>query len=222
MGGIVESGPYIEAGLYRESYSIAGSARYTQLTGENVQDNTFAGLRGAADWKFWSKYDMRAFIGVTMNLWRYERNLQEYTFGHGGYYSPETYLNIAIPVELQGARRDWSYRIRASLSYSQSDIARAAFYPTDPELQAAAATSPLPSGFDAPYYDSVDGGGTSLSAYAAVERQITRRIVIGAKLDIDRADFYEPTTFMLYVRHIFGPSATPTVIPPRPVRPYGE
>lgn len=221
-GGVVETGPYVEAGLYRERYSIAGAARYTQLTGKNIADNTFIGGRAAADWKFWSRPQTRAFVGVTVNLWRYEHNLQNYTFGHGGYYSPESYLSIAVPVELQGSWRDWSYRFRVSLAYSNSDIERSAFYPSDAALQASAATSPLPEGFATPYYTDDGGSGTSLSAYAAVEKQISRNYLIGAKLDIDRADYYEPTIFMVYVRHVFGRAETPLAIPPRPARAYNE
>jgi cellulose synthase operon protein C len=112
--------------------------------------------------------------------------------------------------------------LRASLSYTRSDIERAAFYPNDAQLQAAAATSTLPSGFDAPYYESDSGSGTSLSAYAAVEKHVSPHLVIGAKLDIDRADYYEPTILMLYVRHAFGRATTLLAIPPRPVRGYNE
>ncbi|MET0658202.1 MAG: cellulose synthase subunit BcsC-related outer membrane protein, partial [Steroidobacteraceae bacterium] len=76
--------------------------------------------------------------------------------------------------------------------------------------------------YDEPHFDGGRSSGTSLSAYAAVERQISRAFVLGAKLDIDRADYYEPTVFMLYARHVFGTRATQLAAPPRPVRSYAE
>lgn len=216
-GGVVETGPYVWAGLYRERFSVAGSVRHMQLRGTNVPNNTFTGVRVATDWKFIARPELEAFVGVTANFWSYERNLQHYTFGHGGYYSPDSYLSVSIPLELQGLWRGWSYRLRVSLSHSDSKVARAPFYPTDAQLQALAETSPLPSGFAAPYYDGGDGGGKSVSAYAAVERRVLPGLVLGMKLDIDRADYYEPTNFMLYLRHAFGKATTRVEIPPRPI-----
>ena len=221
-GGVVDTGAYAEAGWYREFYSVSGALRYSQLSGEHVENNRFIGARVATDWKFWSRPQVRAFVGATINLWSYEHNLQNYTFGHGGYYSPESYVSFAIPVELQGTWRDMSFRVRLSASYSNSKIERAAFYPSDAALQAAAANSPLPSGFDAPIYTDHGGSGTSLSGYAAIEKQLTPAFVVGAKLDIDRADYYEPTVFMVYVRHVLGNATTPVNIPPRPIRLYNE
>ena len=220
-GGVVETGPYARVGLYRELYSMAGAIRLTELAGTRVPSNGFSGVRGAADWQVIARQDMQAFTAVAFNYWRYQRNLQNYTFGSGGYYSPQSYLSIALPVELRGIWSGWSYRLRASLAYSTSSIQRVPFY-RDPILQSAALNSTLPAGFDEPFFAGGHGGGTSFSAYAAVERQIAPRLVMGAKLDIDRADYYQPTIFMLYLRHVFGAARTEVEVPPRPVKAYVE
>lgn len=222
-GGVIRTGPYARFGLYRERYSVSGSLTAAELTGTRVPDNQFLGLRVSADWKFLSRDEARAYVGVTINRWTYDKNLQNYTFGNGGYYSPQSYLSVAIPVELQGAWNGWSYRLRASVSHSSSKTDRIAFFPNDPGLQSRAAAAPLPPGYDDPYFESDRSSGSlSMSAYAAVERQVSRAFVLGAKLDIDRADYYEPTTVMIYLRHVFGSSATSLAVPPRPVRPYSD
>lgn len=222
-GGVVQTGPYARFGLYRERYSISGSLTATELTGTRVPDNTFLGLRMSADWKFFARDEARAYVGVTINRWSYDKNLQNYTFGSGGYYSPQSYLSIVVPVELQGAWRGWSYRLRAALSHSSSRIDRIAFYPNDSDLQSLAAASPLPPGYDEPYFAADrNSGSISMSAYGAVERQISRTLVLGAKLDIDRADYYEPTTFMFYLRRTLGSLPAPLFVLPRPTRPYSD
>ncbi len=221
-GGVVETGPYAQFGLYRERFSLSGSMRLTDLSGTHVASNQFVGLRSAADWQFFATADMRAYVGATVNYWSYQRNLQNYTFGSGGYYSPQSYLNIALPVELQGRWAGWSYQLRATLSSSTSKTERAAFYPNDPQLQNAALSMPLPAGLAAPFFAADSGGGVSFSAYAALERQVTAHLVLGAKLDLDRSDFYEPTVLMLYLRHELGAPRTQLAVPPRPARPFNE
>jgi hypothetical protein len=65
-------------------------------------------------------------------------------------------------------------------------------------------------------------GSTSFSAYAAVERQLSPTWIIGMKLDIDRADYYDPTVFSIYLRHTLAPWTTRIAVPPRPIQPYND
>jgi cellulose synthase operon protein C len=217
-GAVVQTGPYAGIGLYRERYSISGSVRFTELAGTHVLGNQFFGARGAADWKFFSRKDVEADIGLTLKYWNYQHNLANYTFGSGGYYSPQSYVNLAVPLELSGARAGWIYRLRMSVAYSLSDSKQIAFYPNDAALQSAAMNSPLPSGYDAPFFAGGRSSAISFSAYAAFEREVAHSLVLGAMLDIDRTDYYHPTVVSLYVRHAFAPW-TPRA-PPRPTRPY--
>jgi predicted Zn-dependent protease len=222
-GGVVANGPYAGLALYRERFSLSGSLRFSQLTGTNVQENQFLGARAAGSWKFYSHGDeTNAYTGLVLNYWNYQHNLSNYTFGSGGYYSPHSYLSAALPLELTGEKAGWSYQIRASVAYSVSTLAQENFYPNDPALQSEAARAPLPAGFDSPIFSASHGGAFSVSAYAALERQITHGLVLGAMLDIDRTDFYHPTGLSLYLRHAFTPFVTPLASPPRPTRPYNQ
>jgi predicted Zn-dependent protease len=222
-GGTVANGPYAAMGLYRERFSLSGSLRFSEITGSRVENNQFLGARAAGSWKFYSDGEViNAYTGLVLNYWDYQHNLSNYTFGSGGYYSPHSYLSTSLPLELSGIKSGWSYQIRASLAYSVSSLAQENFYPNDPALQAAAVRSPFPSGFDSPLFASSHGGSFSISAYAAIERQVTHGLVLGAMLDIDRTDFYHPTMLSFYLRHTFDPFATPLASPPRPTRPYNQ
>lgn len=219
-GAVVESGPYAGIGLYQDRYSVAGSIRISELTGTRVLSNQFVGARGATDWEFFSAPGTNANIGLTLNYWAYQHNLQNYTFGSGGYYSPQSYVSIALPLELEGSRAGWSYQVRVSLAYSVSQISQIAFYPNNPGLQSQALTSLLPPGYDTPYYPSSHSNAASYAAYAAIERQVSRNLVIGAMLDIDRTDYYHPTVISVYLRHAFASGLSHIAVPPRPLRPY--
>lgn len=212
-GGVAQTGPYLDAGIYRERFSVAGALRFTEITGKRVLDNRFFGARVGGDWKFYSEPHLRASLGLTLNYWQYDLNLQNYTFGSGGYYSPQSYVSAVLPLEVWGETHDWSYRLRVSVAHTNSEHDAIAMFPNDPALQAAAG---------APMFGEDSSSGVSLSAYAAIERQMSSTWIAGAKLDIDRADYYEPTVFMIYVRHAFAPWTTRIAVPPRPLQPYNE
>jgi len=219
-GGVVQTGPYAGFGVYRENYDVSGSVRLADITGTRVRDNQFVGVRLSSSWKLFARPELRTDAGVTVNYWNYQRNLSNYTFGSGGYYSPQSYVSVAMPIELAGRRAGWTYKARVAVSYSVSQVSTIAFYPGDAALQAAAASVPLPSGYSSPYFPGYHSTGFAFSAYAAAERQVTGGLVVGVMLDIDRTDFYHPTTVEIYLRHAFGSSATRALSPPRPVRPY--
>ena len=217
-GAVVENGTYAGIGLYRELYSVSGSLRFAELAGTHVLGNQFFGAQAATDWKIFSGKDDRADIGLTVKYWDYQHNLLNYTFGSGGYYSPQRYVSVAVPLELTGARAGWIYRLRVSVAQTVSGSKSIAFYPNDAALQRAAMRSPLPSGYDAPIFAGGRSNATSFSAYAALEREVAHAVVLGAMFDVDRTDYYHPTVISLYVRHAFA-SRTPRP-PPRPTRPY--
>ena len=219
-GGVVQTGPYARIGVYRERYSMSGSLQLSELTGTRVRDNQFAGARASASWNFFTTPDTHADAGVTINYWNYQHNLSNYTFGSGGYYSPQSYVSLSTPIELRGDRSGWTYKVRAALSYSFSQVDSSAFYPDDAARQAAAAHLPLPDGYSSPYFSGYHSSGFGFSAYAAAEHQITDGLVVGISFGADRTDYYHPTTLEIYVRHAFAPRTTRTVSPPRPVPPY--
>lgn len=213
-GAVVQTGPYADAGIYRERYSIAGAVRFTDITGEHVLDNQFFGARAATDWKFFSEPYARASIGVSVSYWKFDHNLQNYTLGSGGYYSPQSYVSVAVPLEFWGEYRDWSYRLRGAVAHSQSKTDAIAMYPEDPALQSAVG--------GAVFGDGRSSGSTSFSAYAALERQLSPTWIVGMKLDIDRADYYDPTVFSIYLRHALAPWTTRIAVPPRSIQPYND
>jgi tetratricopeptide (TPR) repeat protein len=219
-GGVVQTGPHAGIGWYRDRYSISGSLEFDELTGTHVPDNQFLGAHIGTDWKFLSRVGMTADAGLTLDYWNYAHNLSNYTFGNGGYYSPQSYASLAIPVELNGSTRGWNYRLRVSPSYTLRDLQSSAFYPNDDALQAAAMHAALPAGYERAYFPSNRSNSIGIYALAASEREVTRGLVLGAMVEIDRTDYYHPTTVALYLRHAFGQAKTHATYPVQPVRPY--
>ena len=214
---IVQTGPYAGLALYRERYSLAGSVQFDELTGTHVESNQFLGAHAAADWKPVALATASLSAGVTLDYWNFQHNLSNYTFGSGGYYSPQSYLSLAAPVEIDGLRAGWNYRLRVALSYTRcARRTRRRFIPTC-ALQNAAVHSPLPAGYSAPYFGADRSNSLGIYALAACEREVLRGLVVGGMLELDRTDYYHPTTASLYIRHAFGSAKTRAANPVQPV-----
>lgn len=221
-GGVRKNALAGRLAYYGPQYSLSGSLEVARLEGRNVLDNDYYGGRVSGDVKLVDGERDRVYLGAAANYSAYSENQRFYTFGHGGYYSPQSYLTLSVPLEWQGRRDRWSFELRASLSQSFSDEDAALFYPTDPALQAQAAGSPLPTGYSAPVYDGGSGSGFGYSLRGVVEYRLFDGLVIGGRGGVDRSDYYEPNFFTLYFRHLFGGKKTEPYWPPKPPKPYSE
>lgn len=175
-------------------YGFWSSLQYHSLTGEKVEDNTRLGVLGGAYYKLIATDDQRLSIGTNLMYLGYDKNLGEYTLGHGGYYSPQSYFSVSLPINFYGRyNSSWSYQLSASVSNSWTKE-------------------------DAPYLSTVatsdKGGGFGTSLQAAVEKRVSKRWYLGALVDVQRSEFYTPNHFMLYAKYTFNDRWQPIEYPP--------
>ncbi|MFA5939442.1 MAG: cellulose synthase subunit BcsC-related outer membrane protein [Sinimarinibacterium sp.] len=220
-GGVRASGAGLRAGRYEENYSLSASAERRWLQGRNVRDNRYTGLRVAGDRRLFGGEQWTLFAGLTANYWHYSENLRHYSFGHGGYYSPQRYVSLSLPLDLRGRWSQLSYLLRVAATYSASREDAALVYPDDPDLQAAAAAQPPPGNFDAPVYGGGRSDGIGVAARGALEYALSRHWFVGVRAELDRSDYYEPESYGLYFRREFRDRSQPE-LPPRPPVPYSE
>ena len=223
-GGVVATG--VRLGLARDSggdYGAWSSLGLHRLGGRNVQDNDRAQLMAGGYRRLVNEEDRQLSVGVTGMLWRHSENAGEFTFGHGGYYSPRKYASLALPIAfgLRSART--SFAVRASVSVAWSESKRAPYFPTDPDLQAQAMALAPVNGID-PWYPGGDEGrsyGRALGA--ALEHQLLPGLFLGGRVELERSTNYTPNRFLLYVRIATDrPSARPVALPPEPVLPSSQ
>jgi len=212
-GGVVNSGMSLH--ISRSKGRLGGFADlgYFWLTGKNVLDNTEAALRAGFDWSFIREEDRRLTAGLAFTDWRYGENLSYYTFGHGGYYSPQKYYSLAAPFRWTGRRERWSYLLQGSVSASVSYEKDMPYYPTSSKLQTMAGN---------PVFAGGDGHGTGWSLGGALEYQFTPHLFGGAHLQIDRSDYYTPNFAIIYLRYLFDAHTGAVPYPPEPVQAYSR
>ncbi|MBN8791378.1 MAG: cellulose biosynthesis protein BcsC [Stenotrophomonas nitritireducens] len=227
-GGVTANGVTFSLGYDQGGRNgVWSNWSWHRLTGRNVMDNDRA--RAMAGWyhKLVQRPDLRVDVGLTGMYWRYARDLGGYSLGQGGYYSPQRYASLSVPVSLAWRNDDWSVRVDASLGVSRAHTASISRFP-EPSLiervieQLQPLYGPLtldPAGL---YTADSSSTGTGHRLYMAVERRLGDHFVLGAAGTLQRSQDYSPNTFQLYLRYTLKPWQGNLPLPVSPLVPYGE
>ena len=204
-GGVMKTGINLGG-----SYDLGGSVGYWasaqlhKMTGDGVEDNTRLGLLGGTYWKIINEENRRLSLGLNLMYLNYDKNLSEYTYGNGGYYSPQQYFSVSIPVNYYERLNDgFSYLVSGSVSNSWTKE-----------------DGPYING--SPNGSSSTGGGFGFSLEVAAEQRISKRWYLGAAVDIQRSDFYEPNHLLFYAKYTFTDRWQPIAMPIDPLALYGD
>ena len=220
-GGVVATGAAGRVSTDIGPYSTSVSLNLAALTGKNVATNTRVQLRMAVDRDIWRSKTSVVNLGVALSAWRYGKDLSEYSFGHGGYYSPRRYASLALPVEWSGRIGALTWLARGAISVSRSSSGDTDYFPQSPLLQSLARARLAESG-SVPVYPGSSGSGLGRSLRGVLEYQLTSNLALGAQLEVDRSAFYAPTNFMVYGRYRLDPVLAPVENRPRPVQTYSS
>ena len=227
-GGVTANGVTFSLGYDQGGRNgVWSNWSWHRLTGRNVVDNTRA--RAMAGWyhKLIQRPDMRLDVGTTAMYWRYQKDLGGYSLGQGGYYSPQRYASLSLPVSFAWRNDNWSVRLDGSVSVSSARSSSISRYP-DPALieRVIAQLEPqygaLALDEAGLYTGDSSSTGTGYRLYGAVERRLGDHFVLGAAGTLQRSRDFSPNSFQLYLRYTFKPWQGNLPLPVSPLVPYGE
>ena len=218
-GGVTTRGVDFNFGYdLGEAFGFWSSVGYHQLKGKNVADNSRKRAMGGVYWRILTDTPLQLTVGLNALTWSYAEDLSEFSFGQGAYYSPQSYASVSLPIDVFGRLgNDFSYLLRVIPSGSKTADAFSLYYPTEPDYQNQAGQ------FDSsPFYrgDNTKAFSFGMAYQGAVEWRFAEHWTIGATFSIERADFFEPSRGMIYLRYYFEPALIPVFTPPKPVQLY--
>lgn len=116
------------------------------IRGRNVADNTSWQAMGTAYTRLISKPNHEFTPSFFVMLWGFDKDLSGYTFGQGGYYSPQRYVGFNLSLNDTGRTENWTWRVTATAGRSYAKTEGIARYPLPGSIPGLAKTQYV--GFD--------------------------------------------------------------------------
>lgn len=216
-GGVVATGGKL--GLTWDDGHVGwyGLGSYHRLTGDEVASNKRTGATGGFYVRAIDRPGQRLTAGADLTFYRFEKNLRHFTFGHGGYFSPQRYMALTLPVDWTARNGNLVYQLSASVGVQHFRENETPYYPDDPGLQSSLeGLVGLGSGLSRYSGQSKTGGVVGIGA--AAEYQLASQFFLGGHLSFDNSRDYRQTIGGLYLRYSFVRVPQSMLLAPRALR----
>lgn len=202
-GGVTANGGRGQLSYDDNEVGAYGYASWHQLIGNHVESNNRSELGSGVYWYLQNATDSKLTAGLSLTGMSYANNQDYFTYGHGGYFSPQTFFALGIPVTWAQRSGRLSYQIKTSVGVQHFEEDSADYFPTDKAQQASSGLR----------YSGQNKTGIGYSLAAAAQYKVASNFLLGASLGLDNASDYRQLSGALSLRYqledINGPMSLP-------------
>ncbi|WP_369940310.1 cellulose synthase subunit BcsC-related outer membrane protein [Xanthomonas medicagonis] len=210
-GGVTSNGVRLSATLDNGLLGGYASLSADRLVGRNVADNDHRQVDLGVYVHALETENQSLTAGLNLTAMQYDKNLSGYTYGQGGYFSPQDYVDLGFPVHWSGRssgrKVNWSVDASVGVQHFRSDDSP--YFPTSAQMQQAAydaaalaALLGVVDTYTAPVYAGQSKTGVSYNLAGAAEWQLAPQLFLGGRLIFNNARDYNQFSTNLYVRFV--------------------
>lgn len=189
-GRVTESG--VRASLYSgfaEDWGFYGAAGAGVLMGQNVQNNSHAQVSLSVSKSLKLKGFEYFGVGPALSLGFYDKNLSQFTYGHGGYFSPSYLVQGTLAARFMTKEGGTSLlRGNAGLGIQVNRQAAAPLFPDDP---------------DGRWYSSLNSSGVTVGLDLEGLYMLSDQWAVGGQIALNVAPNYNDFSVRLSLQYFF-------------------
>ncbi|MBR7792788.1 BCSC C-terminal domain-containing protein [Undibacterium sp. FT147W] len=221
-GGVTRNGLRLDTSYDGEDGGVYGALGVYGINGKNVVKNTQVDAGAGIYWRAYRTKDTTVTTGLGLNSSFYKKNLRYFTYGHGGYFSPQSYIALNVPLEISGRYGKLSYQAGASVGVQHFREDATPYYPLisadQTELELFAAANPALN--IASSYAGQSHTGLQYKISGALEYLLSPHFTLGGRFSADNSGDFTDASGMLYIRYTFEPRRGQVAFPPIAPKPY--
>ena len=127
----------------------------------------------------------------------YAHNLRYFTYGQGGYFSPDAYIVAAVPVSFNGHYGPkFHYRVVGSVGVQGFNEETTPYFPLDVAIQGAQGN---------PYYPAMTSVGRNYNFESEASYAIAEHWYVGGYASFNNSRDYASSKAGFFVRYLFRP-----------------
>ncbi len=191
-GGVVATGGQISGNWGGGNSGIYTQFGYDEITGHNVANNDRISGTTGTYWKLLERPQGRLTVGLNLTGMHYDQNLRYFTFGQGGYFSPQSYFLFNAPIRWVGKWERMEYSVAASLGSQFFSEDQSPFFPL----------TPVKDQLTAPYYAGQSKTGANYNLEFKMGYRMAPNWFVGAFVNANNTADYSSQNVGFTVRYL--------------------
>lgn len=176
----------------------------SQITGRHVANNSQYEFGGGGSYPIFKQGDEEIRVGADLFYESYSKNLRFFTYGQGGYFSPQSYVSALIPITYRAkVDQDLTYEHGAAIGLQSFTEKASNYYPDDPALQTALNAIPTFSGLTK-VYPNRSSSGIAGDVKGKIDYRVSPNMHIGGAFSFQHSGDFDEAMGSVYARYVFN------------------
>lgn len=196
-GSVVSTGgrAQIEGQIGAGSAYVGGG--YAVLTGQNVASNSRVEAGAGFAYPIFKDADATLTTGMDLVYFGFANNQRAFTIGNGGYFSPQSYGALNIPLDYRATAGRFSYRVGTTVGYASFRENSSPVFPHNADLQGQLAVAAQTNALLSTRNPALTRNGFIGGVRIDLAYQLTDAITIGALMRYDQAPQFDETNVVI-------------------------
>lgn len=203
-GQVMRTGGGLSFSYDRDGTGFYGDGSFHRYRGDNVRRNWGYQLNAGGYVRLYRGDNSSLTGGINVNYQDFDNNQNFFTYGHGGYFSPQSFLSVSFPFRYAYDGNRWEVRGNFAPGYQSYDQEAANLYPTSDAAQALLNQLKLVNGDVRSTYDGISKTGFALSADGAIYYRVSTSMRVGGQMGINTFGNYDEFRSLIGIRQSLG------------------
>ena len=192
-GGVTRTGGRLGLTFDNGPLGLYGDLGLYHYDGHNVADNQSVEASLGGYLRPVREDGRELKTGVNVRYMSFDENLSKFTYGHGGYFSPQDYVSLSFPIEYSEDYRRWTWSATFAPGFQSYSTDAAAFFPTLAEEQFWMEILASSGVIDSAYYAAESESGFGVNLGAGLDYRLSPGLKLGTRLGYDTFGDYSET-----------------------------
>ncbi|WP_417760654.1 cellulose synthase subunit BcsC-related outer membrane protein [Shewanella sp.] len=203
-GAVTKNGINVGVGFDDGAMGMYGNLGGYVYSGSHVDNNTAFDIAVGGYIRPINNKERQLQTGVHVAFQAFDKNLGHYSYGHGGYFSPQDYVSIAFPIKYSEQHENYNFSVNFAPGFQSFSEDSAPYFPNDPDLQRILDLLAQIDLVEQSVYRANSKTGFGMSLNAQGEYEFSSSFTLGGKLGFDNFGNYQETSAQLYLKYLLG------------------
>lgn len=203
-GQVMRTGGGVGYSYDKDGNGAYADVSYNSYAGNNVLDNHNLEVNVGGYLRAWSNENSQITAGINVNYQAYGNNQNQFTYGQGGYFSPQSFLALAFPINYHYQKGKIDAKAGVTPGFQSFSQDKTDLYPTDTAMQANLNALKATDSDVRNYYDSLSKTGFGMSASGSLYYTLTPATRVGGEISYNTFGNYNELRSMVGIRQALG------------------